>query len=135
MKTIKRLFTRITAGAIALLGSAAACAADAPSAAKQAAGAHMKSGGSSMSMLLMLFLVVAFYFLLVRPQTKRAKEHKQLVEKVAPGDEVVTTAGILGRVKSMNDTYVVLSVGQTEITLQKNAVASVLPKGTMDSIK
>lgn len=135
MKHIKQLSTRIAAGAIALFGSVSAWAGNAPSAAKEAAGTHMKSGGSSMSMLLMLFLVVAFYFLLVRPQTKRAKEHKQLVEKVSVGDEVVTTAGILGRVKSMDDTYVVLSVGTTELTLQKNALASVLPKGTLDSIQ
>lgn len=101
------------------------------------AGTHPSPAGGFLSMLPMLVIFIAvFYFLLVRPQSKRAKEHKALMDKLSVGDEVVTTAGIVGKLARLRDSYIVLSVGKdVEITLQKAAIASVLPKGTIDSIQ
>lgn len=92
--------------------------------------------GGLLSMIPMLILFIAvFYFLLVRPQSKRAKEQRELLENLSVGDEVLTTGGIIGRLIKLRDNYVVLSIGKDiEMTFQKAAIASVLPKGTMDSI-
>jgi len=101
-----------------------------------APGAHSTPEGSFLSVLPMLVIFIAvFYFLLVRPQSKRAKEHRELIDNLAVGDEVVTTGGVVGRLTKLRDTYVVLSISKdVEITLQKSAVASVLPKGTLESV-
>ncbi len=92
--------------------------------------------GNVLSMLwLPLLLIVVFYFLLIRPQSKRAKEHRALIEAVTVGDEVITTGGMVGRVARLKDNFVVLELTPgTEVTMQKAAIASVLPKGTIDSI-
>ncbi len=89
--------------------------------------------GSFLSMLwLPLLLIVIFYFLLIRPQSKRAKEHRRLMDSVGIGDEIVTAGGILARVIRLKDSFVVLEVSKgVEITLQKSSIASVLPKGTI----
>jgi preprotein translocase subunit YajC len=91
--------------------------------------------GSFLSMLPMLLIfVVIFYFLLIRPQSKRAKEQKQLLSNVAVGDEVLTAGGIVGKVLQLKDNFIVLNIGKNvEITLRKSSIASVLPKGTMES--
>ncbi len=141
MKSIKHFTSRLkqtaVAGVASLCVAASTFAADAaPSAAKQAAGDHMKHGGNSSMMLIMLLLIVAFYFLMIRPQTKRAKAHRQLIGDIGVGDEVVTTAGLIGAVTRLSDAYVVLSVADgAELTFQKSALATVLPKGTIESIK
>ena len=98
--------------------------------------AQISHQGSFWSMLwLPLLLILVFYFLLIRPQTKRAKEHRQLLEGIFLGDEVVTTGGVLARVSQLKDNFVVLEVSKSvEITVQKTSIASVLPKGTIDSI-
>ena len=92
--------------------------------------------GSILSMLPMLLIfVVAFYFLLVRPQSKRAKEQRQLMNNLTIGDEVITAGGIAGRITKLRDNYAVLLVGkEVEMVFQKSSVASVLPKGTLESI-
>ncbi|WP_304986140.1 preprotein translocase subunit YajC [Coxiella-like endosymbiont] len=92
--------------------------------------------GSFWSMLwLPLLLILVFYFLLIRPQAKRAKEQRQLLENIALGDEVMTTGGIAGKVTRLKDNFVVLEIAKdTEITVQKGSIASILPKGTIDSI-
>src|SRR3989338_807680 len=92
--------------------------------------------GSFLSMLPMLIIFIAvFYFLLVRPQAKRAKEHRRLMEGLSIGDEVVTTGGMIGRLTKLRDNYVVISVAKdVEMTLQKGAIANILPKGTLESI-
>ncbi len=99
--------------------------------------AHATPEGSFLSMLPMLVIFIAvFYFLLIRPQSKRAKEHKELVDNLAVGDEVLTTGGVIGRLTKLRDNYIVITVAkEVEITLQKNAIASVLPKGTLDSVQ
>ena len=79
--------------------------------------------------------VVIFYFLIWRPQSKRAKEHKALLDSLNKGDEVMTTGGILGRVNRMDEHYVALQVADNvELKVQKSSVAAVLPKNTMKNI-
>ena len=87
-----------------------------------------------LSMLPMLVIFGAvFYFLLIRPQTKRAKEQKNMLSTLHLGDEVLTSAGIVGRVTKLRDNYTgILIARDTEIMVQKNAIANVLPKGTLD---
>jgi len=90
------------------------------------------SPGGLLSFLPLIVIFVVFYFLLIRPQTKRAKEHKQLVEKLAVGDEVITNGGLLGRITHVGDSFVTVELADNvKIKLQKHAVASVVPKGTM----
>lgn len=100
------------------------------------AGAHPASASEGfLSMLPMLIIFVAvFYFLLVRPQQKRAKEHKNLMSSLSVGDEIVTTGGIVGRLTELKEQFMVLTIAKdVKITMQKNAIANVLPKGTMDA--
>jgi preprotein translocase subunit YajC len=96
----------------------------------QAAG----GGGQSILSALMLpvLLLVVFYFLLIRPQNKRAKEQKEMLSKVAAGDEVATTGGILGKVVEVGEQFLTLEIASgVSIKLQKFQVAQVLPKGTV----
>ena len=96
------------------------------------------AGGGAQSMmgtlLLPVLLLVVFYFLLIRPQNKRAKEQKDMLSKVAAGDEVATTGGILGKVIEVGDQFVTLEIANgVNIKLQKFQIAQVLPKGTVKS--
>ncbi len=100
--------------------------ADAPAAAP--------AGGGMSSLLLMGGMFVVFYFLLIRPQQKRAKEHKALVAALAKGDEIVTSGGTLGRVTDLNDNYVTVEISDgVTMKVQRSAVQTVLPKGTIKS--
>ena len=75
--------------------------------------------------------VAVFYFLLIRPQQKRAKEHQALLSKLAAGDEVVTTGGILGRVTDVGDSFVTVEIADgVRIKVQKSQVTQLVPKGT-----
>ena len=77
-------------------------------------------------------LIVIFYFLLIRPQQKRAKEHKNLVANLSKGDEVLTSGGLVGRISEVGDTYASLTLAEgVDVRMQKSAVAQVLPKGAM----
>jgi preprotein translocase subunit YajC len=77
---------------------------------------------------------VIFYFLLFRPQQKRAKEHQNLVSKLATGDEVVTTGGLLGKVTDVGDTFVTLEIADgVRIKVQKVQITQLMPKGTLKS--
>ena len=79
----------------------------------------------------MVLIFVVFYFLLIRPQSKRAKEHREMVTKLAAGDEIVTNGGILGRITEVSDSFVTLQVaGGVAIQVQKFQVAQLMPKGT-----
>lgn len=81
-------------------------------------------------------MFVLFYLILWRPQSKRAKEHKQLVTGLAKGDEVLTSGGLLGKVTKVTDDYVTLQVADgVELCMQKASVAAALPKGTIKSIQ
>ena len=106
-------------------------------AATQAAGTAGASQGASLSSLLFIAAIfVLFYFMLIRPQQKRQKEHQNLVSSVAKGDEVVTNGGVVGKIVKITDGFVLLSVAEGfEITVQKQAIANTLPKGTLQSIQ
>jgi len=102
------------------------------------ASAHAQAaGGQSNALLQMLPLVlifVVFYFLLIRPQAKRAKEHKTMVAALSVGDEVVTSGGILGRVTETGDQFLTVEIASgVQVKIQRHTVASVLPKGTLKS--
>lgn len=100
-----------------------------------AASPAAQNGGASSLVMLGIFFVV-FYFLLWRPQAKRAKEQRALIAGLAKGDEVVTSGGLVGRISKLNDNFMVLTVAEgVELTIQRSAVASVLPKGTMHSVE
>jgi len=80
-------------------------------------------------------IFVIFYFLLIRPQQKRAKEHRNLVSALSKGDEVVTNGGLVGKVTEVGDEYVNLELtDNVEVKLQKQSVVNVLPKGTLKTI-
>jgi preprotein translocase subunit YajC len=99
----------------------------------QASGAAGGQGILSALMLPVLLLVV-FYFLLIRPQNKRAKEQKEMLSKVAAGDEVATAGGILGKVVEVGEQYLTLEIANgVSVKLQKFQIAQVLPKGTVKS--
>lgn len=84
----------------------------------------------------MFGIVVLFYFLLIRPQAKRAKEHKQMVDALQRGDEVITNGGILGLVLNVSEAYVIIEVAPAiEVTVLKSSVQTLLPKGTLRSIE
>ncbi len=87
---------------------------------------------SLMSMLPLLLMFVVLYFIMIRPQMKRQKEHKALIEALAKGDEVVVSGGILGKVAKLNENYIHLEVANgVELQVQRAAVIQVLPKGTV----
>lgn len=100
----------------------------------QAAGAASGGPGMLNTLLLPALLLVVFYFLLIRPQSKRAKEQREMLSKVAVGDEVATTGGILGKVTEVGEQFLTLEIADgVKIKLQKFQVAQVLPKGTVKS--
>jgi preprotein translocase subunit YajC len=91
-------------------------------------------GGQLQFVLLMVAFVALFYFMLIRPQQKRAREHQALVSKLAAGDEVVTGGGLLGRVTDVGDTFVTLEVADgVRVKVQKVQVTQLMPKGTLKS--
>lgn len=100
------------------------------------AGAAQSQGPSMISNILLIggFLFI-FYFMLIRPQTKRAKDHQALISGVAKDDEVVTTGGIIGKVLKVSDQFLVVAIAEgIEVKVQKQAISACLPKGTMKSI-
>jgi preprotein translocase subunit YajC len=100
-----------------------------------AQGASPTSGGGMESFLLIGLMFVVLYFLMIRPQMKRAKEHKTMIEALQKGDEVVTSGGLLGRISRISDNYVTLEIAdRVEIQVQRPAVQLVLPKGTIKNI-
>ena len=93
------------------------------------------AGSNLTSFLPIILMFAVMYFLMIRPQMKRQKEQKSMMDALAKGDEVVTAGGILGRVTKVADGYVTLEIANgTEVLLQKVAVTTLLPKGTIKSI-
>ena len=89
------------------------------------------TAGTLGTLLPLVLIFVVFYFLLIRPQTRRAKEHREMVAKLAPGDEIVTTGGVLGRISEVGESFVTLQVSAgVAIQVQKFQVAQLMPKGT-----
>jgi preprotein translocase subunit YajC len=98
-------------------------------------GAVAPQGGGFMEFLPLIALLAVFYFLILRPQQKRAKEHKALIEALQKGDEVVTIGGILGKVTRVGDDNVAVEIADNVVVqVQKPAIQNVLPKGTIKSI-
>lgn len=93
-------------------------------------GASPQSG--LMSLLPLILLFVVFYFLLIRPQQKRQKQHKEMVAAVAKGDEVVTMGGLLGKVTDVNDNFLTVEVAKgTNVKVQRSLIQALMPKGTI----
>ena len=89
-----------------------------------------------MGLLPIILMFVLLYFLMIRPQMKRAKDHKQMVEALQKGDEVITAGGVVGRISRLADGYVILEIAPgTEISVQRTAVQTLLPKGTIKTIQ
>ena len=87
---------------------------------------------SLISMLPLVLMFVVLYFVMIRPQMKRQKEHKVMVEALAKGDEVATSGGLLGKVSKLGDSLLSVEIAAgVEVQIQRHAVAQVLPKGTM----
>lgn len=100
----------------------------------QSAAATDPTGGF-MQLLPIILMFVVLYFLMIRPQMKRAKEHKTLLEALTKGDEVVTGGGIAGRITKVGDNFITVEIANTvEIQVQKQAVSLVLPKGTLKTL-
>lgn len=101
-----------------------------------AEGANAAAGGGVMDFLPLIALVAVFYFLVLRPQSKRAKEHKAMMEALQKGDEVVTSGGVVGRVTKVHEEYASVELAENmEVKVQKIAILNVLPKGTLNAIK
>jgi len=93
-------------------------------------------GDPLMSLLLPIGLVALFYFMLIRPQSKRAKEHKEMVAGVLKGEEIVTTGGILGKITKVGENFLTIEISDNiTINIQKNSVQSIMPKGTIKELK
>ncbi len=95
-----------------------------------ATGGDMQS--SLMSMLPLVLMFVVLYFVMIRPQMKKQKEHRSMIDALAKGDEIVSAGGVLGKVVKLGDSYIGLEVAAgVEVQIQRSAVVQVLPKGTM----
>jgi preprotein translocase subunit YajC len=112
-----------TGGTIAMISPAFA----------QAAGAS--PGSDLMTFLPMIGIFVVFYFLLIRPQQKRAKETKAMLEALQKGDEVITAGGVVGRITKLTDQYAAVEISpNVEISVQRAAISQLLPKGTIKAL-
>ena len=90
--------------------------------------------GGLMQFLPLIVIFAVFYFMLIRPQMKRSKEHRNLVSQLAKGDEVVTNGGLLGRITDVSESFITLEVADNvKVSVQRQAVANVMPKGTIKS--
>ena len=99
------------------------------------AAASTPFGGDLMAFLPMVAIFVVFYFLLIRPQQKRAKETKAMLAALQKGDEVVTAGGIVGKVSKLDDAYASVEIApNVEIKVQRSAISLMLPKGTVKSL-
>ena len=99
------------------------------------AGGAAPGGGGIMQFVPIILMFVLLYFLMIRPQMKRAKEHKAMTEALGKGDEVVAAGGVLGRITKVSDNYVTLEIApNTEVVVQRGAVQTLLPKGTIKGL-
>ena len=98
-------------------------------------GDSAKQPGMSGQIIMIAVLLGGMYFLMIRPQSKRAKEHSNLLSGLVKGDEVVTTGGLVGKINKIVDQFLISIIAEgVEVTVQKQAVSFVLPKGTLKSI-
>ncbi|AER55934.1 preprotein translocase subunit YajC [Pseudoxanthomonas spadix BD-a59] len=105
-----------------------------PAAQAQAAGAAPAQGGGLSMLIFPVVLIAVMYFVMIRPQMKRQKEHKSLLDKLSRGDEIITSGGIAGTVAEIGDNFVTVEIADgVKVRVQKAAVGNVLPKGTLKS--
>ncbi|ABA58809.1 MULTISPECIES: preprotein translocase subunit YajC [Nitrosococcus] len=101
--------------------------------AQEAAGPSPQAG--MFNIIFLVVLLVLFYFLLIRPQQKRAKEHRKLVEGLQKGDEVMIEGGIMGRITELAESSMTMEISENvEIKVRRQSIASVLPKGTLEKL-
>lgn len=94
-----------------------------------------QGGGLTSFLVMFVPLILIMYFMMIRPQQKKMKQHKEMVSSLEKGDEVMTTGGILGRVSKIKDDFIVVTISDgIEIKFQKASIAQTLPKGTIKSI-
>lgn len=106
-----------------------------PAYAQAAAPATPGAGGLMSTLLFPILLLVVMYFIMIRPQMKRTKEHRAMLEKLSKGDEVITSSGIAGTVREIGDSFVSLEVSNNvTLRVQRGAIGHVLPKGTLKSL-
>jgi len=92
-------------------------------------------GGGIAGFLPLIIILVVFWFFLIRPQMKQAKEHKKMIEALARGDEVVTNGGLLGKINKVGDTFVLLEIAKDlEVKVQKQNISTTMPKGTVKTL-
>ncbi len=100
-----------------------------------AQGAESQGGGTLELILPLLLMFGIFYFLLIRPQQKKAKEHKNMVGALGKGDEIITNGGLLAKITGVDDNFLTCKISDNvEVKIQRHAVASVLPKGTIKNL-
>jgi preprotein translocase subunit YajC len=101
----------------------------------QAAAPAGGAGGGLLGLLPIILMFVVLYFLMIRPQMKRQKEQKAMIDALAKGDEVITAGGLLGKVTKVSDGYITVEVATgTEVVMQKAAVTLLLPKGSIKAL-
>ncbi|MEY3696281.1 MAG: preprotein translocase subunit YajC [Pseudomonadota bacterium] len=101
----------------------------------QAAATGGGAGGGLLGLLPIILMFVVLYFLMIRPQMKRQKEQKAMIDALGKGDEIVSAGGVVGRVTKVGDAYITIEIAEgTEIILQKAAVTRLLPKGTIKTL-
>ena len=97
--------------------------------------ASSTTGSDLMAFLPLVAMFAIFYFLLIRPQQKKAKEHKAMLEALKKGDEVVTAGGVVGKISKLGEQYATVEVATgIEMTIQRSAIAQLLPKGTIKAL-
>jgi preprotein translocase subunit YajC len=102
----------------------------------QAPAAGAPPGGDMSFLIMMILMFVVLYFFMIRPQMKRQKEQRKMIDELQKGDEVVTAGGVVGKITKMSETYVTLEIANnTEIVVQRTAVSLLLPKGTLKSLQ
>jgi preprotein translocase subunit YajC len=101
----------------------------------QTAGSAGGAGGGLLGLLPIILMFVVLYFLMIRPQMKRQKEQKAMIDALAKGDEVITAGGLLGKVTKVSDGYITVEIATgTEVIMQKAAVTLLLPKGSIKAL-
>ncbi|MCS6996267.1 MAG: preprotein translocase subunit YajC [Casimicrobiaceae bacterium] len=101
----------------------------------QSASTGAAAGSEWLSLVPLIAIFVIFYFLLIRPQQKRLKEQRAMIEALQKGDEVVTAGGVVGKIVKLDENYVSLeTAGGTQIAVQRNAVSALLPKGSLKNL-
>lgn len=94
-----------------------------------------QQGGGGLFLIMMVIFFAILYFMMIRPQMKQAREHKQMVEALAKGDEVVTNGGLLGKITKIGDNFIHVEIAPgVEVGVQRHSVSAVLPKGTIKTI-